>query len=366
MADKEDLERLHSGEKDLSHCDFRDARLNDLDLSDRNFKNSKLDRVNITGSNLKSCDLSGVSFTSMVAENADLSGVRLKDNLIAVNLRGANLSNADLQNIRMVKTDLTGANIKGANFGSAKFGEDVIFNDVKFNSATNFDGAEGLRYLSRLPPFEDYDYENGIFRRKSPPSKTLEAESATIAISGGEATFTISDTQPTASTSIIEISSETVTPKLDHIRLQLPKILVTVHGLESQLSNAIDELNSEKPNDSSNLEKWEEKHELLKNLHDGIQEIKTSILKIQTPEDVEIESKEVQNLLEELLEEFELWIREHKPELVDWVSRLSLSSAFIGLMGLCGAYMPLATAAVLAVVGGEKVVKAIKNIQSGD
>jgi hypothetical protein len=86
---------------------------------------------------------------------------------LGVGLRSANLAGVNLEGAMLQDVDLSGADIRGARFDHAKMRKDVRFEDVVFDEETSFELAEGLRPLSRLPAFQNYTYDRGIFRRRS-------------------------------------------------------------------------------------------------------------------------------------------------------------------------------------------------------
>jgi hypothetical protein len=54
------------------------------------------------------------------------------------------------------------------------------------------------------------------------------------------------------------------------------------------------------------------------------------------------------------------WWQKNRAEAVDWGVRINFISAGVAVLGLAGADMQIATAAVSAIVGGEKVIEAIR------
>lgn len=96
-----DLDRLLSGDKNLTGAKLEKVNLKDKDLSGRNFSKADLEKANLHGANLSNCNFEG----------ADLE---------EVNLSGANLTNANFKNADLEEANLKGANIKGANFKGAE------------------------------------------------------------------------------------------------------------------------------------------------------------------------------------------------------------------------------------------------------
>ena len=98
-------------------------------------------------------------------------------------------------------------------------------------------------------------------------------------------------------------------------------------------------------------------------IEEKLGEISGGLSEISKTTDVKAEAEEAASILNQLHGEFEAWILENKPELVDWFVRLPSAALMIGLFSLAGANMAMATPFVLAAVGGKKFVEAYKNFK---
>jgi hypothetical protein len=65
-------------------------------------------------------------------------------------------------------------------------------------------------------------------------------------------------------------------------------------------------------------------------------------------------------VVDEVAAQFKTWLKANAVETIDWGIRLPVITAFTAALGWAGADMTIATAAVSALVGGQKVITAIK------
>lgn len=149
MADTQDLERLRSGELDLSNCDFIDADISGEQLPGRNFKGALLTGLKAEGANLAN----GVLPTDI--PHLD------EANFIRADLRGASFRQAHIR-----KVNFTGADLRGANFERSFIDEFTKFDDAVVDETTNFIAASMMRKTSRYPAFRFYELADGKLKRK--------------------------------------------------------------------------------------------------------------------------------------------------------------------------------------------------------
>lgn len=165
--DPTDFDRLMKGEKDLSFCNFNGADLSNMEIKDRKF-----DRSNITSVNLFRSDLRGSSFVNNHFHNATLSaanfdGCRFKNCVFEHTvLNGAILSNINMVGGVITYVNFNGVDIRGARFDKVSITDEANFDDALFDEYTNFDGSKGTRSLSRKEIFLDYEFIDGVFKRR--------------------------------------------------------------------------------------------------------------------------------------------------------------------------------------------------------
>jgi hypothetical protein len=163
---------------------------------------------------------------------------------------------------------------------------------------------------------------------------------------------TASSSQQTASQ---EVAVATIQTK------QLPAIRLSVESLKAQVARDLEDHIAAKPNDEDKLSDWQDQHDLLAQVASRLGDIADVI---DGSDPTEPRAEAVEGALAGLAQEFENWFVENKPEVVDWVIRLPTSAGMIGLMGLVGANMFIATTAVLAYVGSDKMVRLYKQMAS--
>ena len=167
-VESDDMIRLRSGETDLSHCDFSHEDLSGLNLSNRNFRGTILTGVKAMNTLFISASFRGALCASVIAPDADFSGADFSRTPMAgcqfqrCNFRGANFSDCSLAGI-----DLSGASLEGADFNRARFEQGTLLDGVSFDDKTSFENAFGRRSIATLPPFANYDHEDGLFHRKT-------------------------------------------------------------------------------------------------------------------------------------------------------------------------------------------------------
>lgn len=129
------------------------------------------------------------------------------------------------------------------------------------------------------------------------------------------------------------------------VHIQIASILVSIKT-EREALGAI-------PNDEEKLTTWEKQKEFLNNLEIKIDEVAELLPNV--PDNIAHKTdEEVAEKFLGLADEFTKWIKENKPEMVDWTMRLGSATSFIGMMGFLGASMPIATSVVLAMTCGPK------------
>lgn len=140
-------------------------------------------------------------------------------------------------------------------------------------------------------------------------------------------------------------------------------ISLSAWGILASVKEEIEDLNSKKPNDNEGLEDWEKKKAFLTGIERNISGL------VDALDHLEPTSKEVSEatrIINELSKEFQSWLEENRPELVDWTLRLPIAAASLGLLGLVGANMTWATPFVLASVGGSKAIKVISALRKAE
>lgn len=337
MADAEDLKLLQTGNKSLTHCDFRKANLANMDFSNYDFSGSLLVGANISGCNFTNANLTGAKLSGANASNAVFMGARLARNLINANLSHADLRGAHPARLMLSGTNLYGADIRGVDLSRSSIGENANFSDVLYDENTRFDGSSILRATARTECFRYYDFVDGVLVRKKDNVLNINSETRTPV------------SEPP--------SPVLIAHKRDIVRLELAVIL-------QLLSKELDGLNSQKPNELGKIRDWEKQVKFLEDAHSRINTAMATLSSAENIPEQQAQDEKCSSLLQQIGASLEEWLSNNKSELVDWCVRLSFVGLFIGLLNLLGAHMPIATAAVIATVCPHSV-QAIGNLIRG-
>lgn len=169
MADSEDLKRLHSGEYDLSRCDFREADLSGMDLRGRDFSKALLKKAVCKGTDFRECNFIGAEMSFMDAQEAKFDLCNLQNQHFGYcDYRGASFVRAKGDRARFQNTNLSGADLTGASFVNGEMNADTKLQGVVADNSTDFEGLAVLRPTSRDALFSGYQFENGRLRRIEP------------------------------------------------------------------------------------------------------------------------------------------------------------------------------------------------------
>ncbi|MCV9941029.1 pentapeptide repeat-containing protein [Boseaceae bacterium BT-24-1] len=352
MADEKDLERLLAGDVDLSRSDLRKANLSNMDLRGRDFSGALLERADLRGSDLRDCNLIGSTFTGCNAENVNLQGVKINSVLVAVNVAGSNLRGTDFSHCRMQNISFSGADISGASFAGAHFGEDVVFDDVKFDSGTDFEGAEGLRYLSRLPAFSGYAYEQGKFRRlkENGTSDALERTKQQIDSGSGHLEHTRSTAR--ASRPNVSVIQARIAASPNEVQAMAINLAVVVKA-------HLDFIASRKPNDPESLTAFDEQTRILLAIEAGLNEIARILNNQSGSASVQPSGKEFNRaarIVADLSDGIEKSLNKNSSKWFEHAVNAGLIGAASVFFSFCGAPAAVGFATAAALIGGKAVI----------
>ncbi|MGE0338647.1 MAG: pentapeptide repeat-containing protein [Xanthobacteraceae bacterium] len=346
MADEEDIKRLRDGERDLTRSDFRKANLSGADLRDRDFSDALFDNADLSKTDFRGSSIVGASLTGATFNGANLAGVRFPQSLVAVSFEGANLVGASFANCNLGRANFAGADIRGTQFTYVSFIDNNDFTDAVFDTATDFEKATGLRYLSRVPVFQNFNYDRGVFTRK--PNVPTASEGA----DAFNATIEVRD-PPRNSPSAIE----------KRIAISLPE----VRGLAASLALAIDghiqTIEAAKPNEVDALARHQSQVEFLQQISVGLQDISTALADLGSDVGESIEGvTRASRIAADLSEKLESWVAKNGETLVGSTINVGMIAAASTLFWICGAHAPFGFAVATAVVGGKPVVENVKGL----
>jgi len=131
-------------------------------------------------------------------------------------------------------------------------------------------------------------------------------------------------------------------------------------SLASLAREQIATLSRQRPNDPATIEGNKKLLELLEIFADGFEQIATALAATeQKPNELALLRK-ARSVVDGVGDKVNGWWTANGDEAFDWSVRLSFFVAGVAGLGWAGANMTIATSAVAALVGGSKVVKAIK------
>jgi hypothetical protein len=159
------------------------------------------------------------------------------------------------------------------------------------------------------------------------------------------ATFSVTATGPIISLSRIET---------DYINL-LPFAI----SLEKMARDEMARLSSERPNDPYTIENNNKQCDLLSILADGFAKLAAALMDYAERPQPLLAGK-AKKIADDLGAQFGAWWKKNAGEAIDWAVRIPTLMASIAALGWAGADMSIATAAVSGLVGGPKVISAIK------
>lgn len=193
------------------------------------------------------------------------------------------------------------------------------------------------------------DFFRSVVRDKRAPKLTnfLSALTAIVAVANERLGDSIVSAEPDARISSILTQSNR------------QDLLLLARSLASVARQEIIRLDAERPNAPEAIKRNEKYRELLARFADGFDRIADAISEIAEKNE-EASLKKTAAIVKSVSDQISRWWDENSVELVDCTIRLPILTAGVGALNLVGADMHIGTAAVAALVGGEKVVAAIR------
>lgn len=179
-----------------------------------------------------------------------------------------------------------------------------------------------------------------------------------------------------ALTAIIEAADERIPPRdssksnrsdtLDQrIRRDCTELFSLATSLSQMAYREIERLDSERPNDPTVAEANIKQRELLLILAEGLGKIAAALAKLSDSDEEARLLTSAKKIVVSVGKQVNDWWAKNAPEAIDWTVRLPVLAGGVALLGWAGANMTIATSAVAAIVGGPKVIAAIRNQQKG-
>jgi hypothetical protein len=147
--------------------------------------------------------------------------------------------------------------------------------------------------------------------------------------------------------------------RLSRIETDYANLLLLAISLEKMARDEIARLSNERPNDLHTIESNKKQYDLLSILADGFAKLTAALEKYSTSPQPFFAGK-AKEVVDGVAAQFNAWWKANGKQAIDWGIRLPVIIASTGLLGWAGANMTVATTSVSALVGGPKVITAIK------
>ena len=146
---------------------------------------------------------------------------------------------------------------------------------------------------------------------------------------------------------------------MSRIEADYANLLSLAMSLEKMARDEIARLSNERPNDPYTIESNKKQSDLLSILADGFAKLAAALVEYSKQPQPFFAGK-AKEVVDEVAAQFNAWWKANGAQMIDWGIRLPVIIASTGLLGWAGANMTVATTAVSALVGGPKVITAIK------
>jgi hypothetical protein len=143
------------------------------------------------------------------------------------------------------------------------------------------------------------------------------------------------------------------------IATDYPSLLPLTRLYERLARDAIEDLDGAHPNEPEAIERNARQRELLSVLADGFAQIAAALEVFASDPSQPVLLGRAQVTVNSVAEQVTAWLKANAAEVTDWGMRLSIMAGAIATLGWAGANMAMATSMVGAMVGGDKVAKAI-------
>jgi hypothetical protein len=143
--------------------------------------------------------------------------------------------------------------------------------------------------------------------------------------------------------------------KQDHAEL-----LLLASSLGRMARREIENLDSERPNDPITIAKNGKQREPLLTFASGFERIAVALAALESNPNESFLLGRASAVVNSVGNQINDWWKENGAEAVNWGMRVPVFAAGVAMLGLAGANMAIATSAVAAIVGGTKVVQAMR------
>jgi hypothetical protein len=194
-----------------------------------------------------------------------------------------------------------------------------------------------------------------------PPPPTQELRPALFV---NEDTFPSPTVEQSEAASATDTVDATVVRSVRTVRLRIEQdcdqLLLVASSLGQMARAEIARLASERPNDESSKARNAKQRELLEIFAEGFEQLASALAAFARNRNEPFLLGTAAAIVNAVAHEVEAWLAKNKAEAVDWGVKIPVIAAGVGLLGLVGADMTVATAVVGALVGGKPVIDAIR------
>ena len=191
-------------------------------------------------------------------------------------------------------------------------------------------------------------------RRRPKLTNFLKALTAMIDVAD-ERLFDVDNLR--ASVSLEAKSDRSVDERIAQDRNELLLLASTLAVLARAEIQRIDE---ERPNDPVVITMNTKQRELLVIFANGFERIATSLAQLESAQSKQLSLGKASKAVRAVAKEVNSWWKNNAPEAIDWGVRIPTFVAGVAALGWAGANMTIATSAIAAMVGGTKVIDAIR------
>lgn len=146
-----------------------------------------------------------------------------------------------------------------------------------------------------------------------------------------------------------------------HIEKNCAELLTLALSLVQLARDEIEELDRERPNDPIVCERNQGQRELLLTFADGFDRIASALRDLLPNPSEPLLLGKAREVVNSIGQEINIWWTKNAHEAVDWCMRIPALGIGVGVLGLAGADMTVATSAIVALVGGPKVIDVVRS-----
>jgi len=152
-------------------------------------------------------------------------------------------------------------------------------------------------------------------------------------------------------------------PPVRNVRIEQDhkELFLLASSLSRLAQNEIARLNDERPNDPFTIEEHKRQRELLTIFESGFERIAVALEMFESNVKDPLLLGSADDVVKSVGNQIITWWKQNGTKAIDWSVRIPTFAAGVAMLGWAGANMTVATSAVAAIVGGDKVIKSFRN-----